>query len=204
MSDCVSEPVCYQMMEGVLIMEFWIFLLCVIAVFLVFPYLRCLVKRLICLRKLSRICHQKQFALHGVHPLWFLGSKWGRVCDCYIETPNEIYAVKLFGMPRRLTVLLVRESGEYIVRSFIAILPHVRFTLHSRPRVMPIYDFHAKFSDAWEIKTPHHVLLLHPTSMEIRRQPQRGPEVIVGNGDVINGMEIASLPGLLGALECAI
>ena len=185
-------------------MEFWYLVFGVAVLFAALPYLRCFLKRLVCLSKLSRICRKKNYTLHQGHLFWFLGSKWGKNCDCYIETPNEVYAVKLFGMPRRQTVLILKESGEYVIRSFVAILPHVRFTFHTKPRTVPIYDFRARYRDAWEIKTPHHVLLVHPTSMEIRRQPNRGPEAIVGNGDTVNGMEIASLPGLLGALECAI
>ena len=185
-------------------MEFWIFLFGVIVFFTAFPYVRCFVKRMICLRKIRRICRKKQYTLYRAHPLWVLGYKRGRICDCYIETPNELFAVKLFGMPRRLTVLILKESGEYVIRSFLAILPFVRFTFHTKPRRMPDYDFRTHYRDAWEIKTPHHILLIHPTSMEIRRQPLRGGESIVGSGEVVNGMELYTLSGFLGALECAV
>lgn len=185
-------------------MEFWIFLFGIVAFFVVFPYIRCLVKRMICLRKIRQVCRKKQYTLYRTHPLWILGRKGGGICDCYIETPNEIFAVKLFGMPRRLTVLILKESGEYVIRSFLAILPFVRFTFHTKPRRMPDYDFRARYRDAWEIKTPHHILLVHPTSMEICRQPLRGAERIVGRGEVVNGMELYALSGFLGALECAL
>lgn len=185
-------------------MEFWIFLICVVALFLAYPYLRCFCKRLVCLYKLSRICKRKRFTLHGAHPLWFLGSKHARHCDCYIETPNQIFALKLFGMPRRLTVLIFRDGGGYVIRSFIAIMSFVCFTLHTKPKTMPVYDFRYRYREAWEIKTPHRILLIHPVSMEIRRQSRNGGERIVGAGDVVNGMEIYSLPRLLGTLENAI
>ena len=185
-------------------MEFWIFLLCVIVLFLAYSYLRCFVKRLVCLGKIRRLCRKKHYRIVGTHLLWFLGSRHADRCDCYIETPNEVYAVKLFGLPRRQTVLILKENGEYVIRSFLALLPFVHFTFHTKPRAMPVYDFRHDYRDEWEIKTPHHILLTNPTPMEIRRQPSRSGEVIIGTGDVVNGMEIASLPGFLGMLECAI
>ncbi|MBQ7321095.1 MAG: hypothetical protein IJW99_03265 [Clostridia bacterium] len=185
-------------------MEFWIFLLSLIVLFLAFPYLRCFVKRLICFGKIRRLCRKKQYRLFGTHPLWFLGGKHSVRCDCYIETPSEVYAVKLFGLPRRLTVLILKDNGTYVIRSFMAWLPHVRFTFHSKPRRIPVYDFRYKYRDEWEIKTPHPILLIHPVSMEIRRAGQSGGEVIVGAGDTVNGMELESLSRFLGMLEDAV
>ena len=46
-------------------MEFWIFLLCVIVLFLAYPYLRCFVKRLVCLGKIRRLCRKKQYRVSG-------------------------------------------------------------------------------------------------------------------------------------------
>lgn len=184
--------------------EFWIFLLCVVATLGTFPYLRCLVKRLVSLRKLRRLCRQKQYHIVGTHPLWFLGGKHTTRCDCYIETPHEVFAIKLFGMPRRQTVLLLKGNGDYMIRSFLAILPFVKFTFHSRPRSVPMYDFRYRYRDEWEIKTPHPILLVHPVSMEICRLPTHGKEEIVGAGDVVNGMEIFSLSRLLARLEDAV
>ena len=182
-------------------MEFWIFLLGVIAFFAAWPYLRCLVKRVILAGKLRRVCRKKSLTLHPAHSLWFLGGKGAGRCDCYIETPTEVYAVKLFGMPRRPTVLLFRENGDYIIRSLFALMSFVTFTFHTKPKAMPVYDFRYRYHEEWEIKTPRRVLLVHPVSMEIRRQPDRSGEVILGAGDTVCGMEIQTLPRLLGALE---
>ena len=185
-------------------MEFWYFLFGVVALIAVWPSLRCFVKRMILAAKLRRLCRDQHYTLHKAHPLWFLGGKRGRRCDCYIETPSELWAVKLFGMPRRMAVLVIRGNGEYYIRSYIAMLSFgqgIRFPINGKPRPMPRFDFRYKYRDEWEIKTPHHVLLVHPVSMEIRRQPERGAEIILGAGDAVNGMEIHSLPGLLGALE---
>ena len=110
-------------------------------------------------------------------------------------------------MPRRPTVLIFKENGEYFIRSFIGLVSVgslVRFSINGKAKGMPVYDFRYRYRDDWEIKTPRQILLINPISMEIRRQPQNGAEIIVGAGDVVNGMEIHSLPRFLGELENAI
>ena len=56
-------------------MEFWIFLICAVLLFLLYPYLRCFVKRIQCAQKIRRVCREKGFHLHPTHLLWFLGHK---------------------------------------------------------------------------------------------------------------------------------
>ena len=188
-------------------MEFWYALIGIAAVIALFPYIRCFFKRLKCANKIKRLCRNKNYKIHATHPLWFLGSKHAKKCDLYIETANEVFAIKLFGMSRRLSILILKDNGEYFIRSFIALISYgggVRFPINGKPKHLPLYDFRYKYKDEWEIKTPRHVLLVNPVSMEFRRQPQHGSEVIVGAGDIVNGMEIDSLPRLLGDLESAL
>ena len=188
-------------------MDFWYVLIGVVAFVAFLPYIRCFFKRLKCAGKIKRLCQSKGYKIHTTHLLWFLGSKHAKKCDLYIETANEVFAIKLFGMPRRLSILVLKEDGEYFIRSFIALISYgggIRFPINGKPKPMPVYDFRYKYKDEWEIKTPRNVLLVNPVSMEFRRQPQHGGEVIVGAGDIVNGMEIDSLPRLLGDLESAL
>ena len=188
-------------------MEFWYALIGIAAVIALFPYIRCFFKRLKCANKIKRLCRSKNYKIHVTHPLWFLGSKHAKKCDLYIETANEVFAVKLFGMPRRRTILVFKGNGEYFIRSFIAFAPYgsaIRYPIDSKPKHLPLYDFRYKYKHSWEIKTPRRILLVNPVSMEFRRQPQHGGEVIVGAGEIVNGMEIDSLPRLLGDLENAL
>ncbi len=154
--------------------------------------------------KIKYICSKKKYRVYPTHRLWFLGSKLSKKCDFYIETENQVFAIKLFGTPRRVSELHVTENGEYFIRSIIGLLGFggaCAVTLDSKKRIMPIYDFRYTYVDAWNIKTPRNILLIHPAPLEIRRQPNYGSEVIVGAGETINGMEIYSLSALLGALE---
>lgn len=188
-------------------MEFWYALIGIAAVIALFPYIRCFFKRLKCANKIKRLCRNKNYKIHATHPLWFLGSKHTKKCDFYIETANEVFAVKLFGMPRRLSILILKENGEYFIRSFIALISYgggIRFPINGKPKPLPVYDFRYKYRDEWEIKTPRRVLLVNPVSMEFKRQPQHDSEVIVGAGDIVNGMEIYSLSRFLGYLESAL
>ena len=91
-------------------MEFWYALIGIVAVITLFPYIRCFFKRLKCEGKIRKLCRTKGYKIFSTHPLWFLGNKCGKRCDFYIETENEVFAVKLFGMPRRLSILILKEN----------------------------------------------------------------------------------------------
>ena len=188
-------------------MDFWYVLIGIVALIALFPYMRCFFKRLNCMGKIKKVCRSKNYKIQATHPLWFLGSKHTKKCDLYIETANEVFAVKLFGMPRRLSILILKENGEYFIRSFIALVSYgggIRIPINGKPKPMPAYNFRYKYRDEWEIKTPRRVLLVNPVSMEFKRQPHHGGEVTVGAGEIVNGMEIDSLPRLLGDLESAL
>lgn len=170
-------------------------------------YIRYFFKRLSCMFKIKRMCRNKSFKIHAVNPFWFLGNKYSHKCDLYIETPNEVFAIKLFGMLRRRSVLIFKENGEYIVRKFIALSAYgsvIQNPIDSKPKLLPNYDFRHRYRVEWEIKTPRNILLINPVSMEFRRQPDHGSETIVGAGDIVNGIEVDSLSHLLGDLENAI
>lgn len=188
-------------------MEFWYALIGIIALIACFPYIRCFFKRLKCASKIKKFCRRKGYKIYPSHLLWLFGNKHGRKCDLYIETANEVFAIKLFGMPRRLSILILKENGEYFIRSFIVLISYgggIRFPINGKPKPMPAYNFRYKYKDEWEIKTPRHILLVNPVSMEFKRQPHHGGEITVGAGDIVNGMEIDSLPHLLGDLESAL
>lgn len=186
---------------------FWYAVGTLVLVVIAYPYLRCLYKRLALARKIKTVCKKKGHALHKTHLFWFLGSKQTTSCDFYVEGANEVFAVKLFGMPKRLCTLIFNEDGSYFIRRFIAFLSYdasaVRFPIDGKAKAMPSYDFRFRYRNEWEIKTPRRILLVHPVSMEIRRRSLRGNETIVGAGEIVNGMEIDSLPCLLNDLEHA-
>lgn len=188
-------------------MEFWYVLIGIVALLVLFPYIRCFFKRLFCARKIKKVCHNKGYILHKTHALWFLGGKKANKCDFYIETANEVFAIKFFGMPSRLTVLIFKENREFFIRRYIVLLSKfagARFpTFDGKCKPVPNYDFQYQYKTEWESKTPRRVLLVHPDSMEIRKLPQHGGEVIVGTGDIVNGMEIDSLSRLLEDLKNA-
>ncbi len=188
-------------------MEFWYTLIGIAALIVLLPYIRCFFKRLSCMRKIHKVCRNKGYKMHAAHQFWFLGSRHSKKCDLYIETENEVFAIKLFGMLRRRTILIFKENGEYFIRSFIAFAPYglpIRFPIDSKSKQLPLYDFRYKYQQSWEIKTPRHILLVNPVSMEFKRQPQYSREMTVGAGENVNGMEIDSLPRLLGDLESAL
>ena len=126
-------------------MDFWYVSTGVVALIVLFPYIRCFFKRLICMGKIKKVCHNKGYKKYVTHPVWFLCS----------QHTNEVYAIKLFGMPRRLSILVLKENGEYFIRSFIAMTPYggvIHFPINGKPKPMPAYDFRYKYKDSGRSK----------------------------------------------------
>jgi len=186
-------------------MEFRVTLISAIAILLAYPYVRYFVKRISLRHRLARICRRKGYSIHGTHPLWWLGHKRGRACDFYIETPVHILSVKLFGLMRRTDTLVFTKDGCWLLRRFVAFASQIaillRIPIEGRKHKIPDYDFRRYFRMEWEIKSSKNILLIHPTCLEIIHQPIHGAEVIIGTGDVVNGMEIYSMSRLFGLLE---
>lgn len=185
-------------------MEFWCVLTGSVFLIVLFPYLRCFFKRLICSKKIKKECQRNGFRLYATHPLWFLGNRRGKICDLYIEAASEVFSIKLFGMPRRSISLVLKENGDYFIRSFIIFIYYgkgLRYQIDHKPKPLPTYDFQYQYKEEWKNKTLRKILLLHPVSMEVCHQPQHGGEKILCAGDQVGGMEIASLPHLLNALK---
>lgn len=185
-------------------MTFIAILSAAISAALLYPPLRWIGKRLACGRRLTRFCRERGFSLHPAHRLWFFGLRRREGCDCCIETPEEIYAIKLFGALHRRRTLVFTDRGTYCFRSFLTLMGLVDFHFDGKPHPLPAYRFPLQDREEWVLKTPHRVLLIHPIPVDIRRRTANGAEEILGAGDVVCDMEIQSLSRLLGRLEAAL
>ena len=179
------------------------FVLIIIALVILYAYIRCFFKRLKCLISISRMCRKKVFRLTVKHPLWFLGSRYARRCDFIIETPRDVFGVKLFGCLWPLKVLILREYGEYIFRGYSTFLKFILNFIDSWPHPLPAYRFEFARAEIPEEARMRRILLINPMPLEIRMQPNNGQEEISGTGDTIRGMEIASLSHLIRIVENA-
>ena len=179
----------------------WILAVCVV-LFYVLPAIRCLFKRLSCAGKLKRLCRRTGATLQGTHPLWFLGRRGRKHCDFVIETPTQVFAVKLFGVMHGGRVLVLRETGEYFFRRYASILMFIFNAFDGSFRRLPEYDFSSGDLVAGG-RTRRDILLLNPIPMEVRVQPHSGQEFVTGPGDEVFGMELASLSHLMRIVENA-
>lgn len=181
-------------------MEGLFYVLGIIVLIVGYPYIRCFFKRLNCFIKLKHFCKKRNYNLYGTHCFWFLGSKHDRACDFYVETKNEVYAVKLFAMLRRTSMLIFREGGTYFIRRFLGVL-WIPFFWNSKLKSLKHYEFRYGFKEEWKRKIAYNILLVNPISMNIFRQAKNGYEDAVGMGDEIYGMQIYSLSRFLETLE---
>lgn len=180
-----------------------LWLLAALAMFVyVIPAIRCILKRVGCALKMRRLCRRMDLRLQGLHPLWFLGSRRCRRCDCAIVTPSQVFAIKFFGVLHSSRVLVFRESGDYFFRRYSSILLFIFDIFDGSFRRLPEYDF-SKAEELTDRRTRRDILLLNPIPMEVRVQPHSGQEFVTGPGDDLFGMELASLSHLMRIVENA-
>ncbi len=183
-----------------------------------FPYIRCFFKRLYLHSKIKGICREKGYRLQGTHAFWFLGGKNGTCCDCTIEAADEVFAIKLFGMPRRKRILVFTEKKEYFTRILAGMLLLVREAFDSKARTFPEYDFAMNGNEAPSNKKLRKILLINPVPMEMLMQADRGKEGklspfpmenlqkdnakerVLSPGDELYGLEVANLSWLMKEL----
>jgi len=181
-------------------MNFYIAFASFATVVLLYPYVRCFVKRIVMAKKLKKMCRTNGFSLYPTHPFWMLGRRGGACCDFYVETEEKILSVKLFGVPRRSLMLVFTEDGKYFFRR-ILVIRYKPYPIDRRQHLLPNYDFRYRFRKEWELKTPMRILLVNPVSHEIRRRTRTGGENIVGAGETASGMLVYPLSRFIGLLE---
>jgi len=187
-------------------MEFWYVIIGVITFIALFPYIRCLFKRLILKSKIKKICLKNGYQLYTNHAFWFLGSKYSKRCDLYIETTDDVLSVKLFGMPSRRAVLVLKEDNKFFIRRFFLMTYYVSIVLwpiNSKDKTLPSYDFKYAYKNEWENKKLNKILLVNPVGMQFRYVSPRGAETTVRDGDRVNYMTVISLSQFLNDLKSA-
>ena len=199
-------------------MKVWLWVIGIGIVCFCVPYIHYFFKRLSLFFKIKGICREKGYRLQGTHAFWFLGDKSGKCCDCTIETAEEVFAIKLFGMPRRRRVLVFTEKKEYFTRILAGMLLLIREAFDSKARPFPEYDFAMNGNEAPSNKKLRKILLINPVPMEMLIQADRGKEGklspfpmenmprdnakerILSPGDELYELEVANMSWLLKEL----
>ena len=186
-------------------MKVWVIIvLCILLYLWGFPLVRCFFKRLILMAKIKVICQKKSYRLYK-KPLWFLGNKYFGYSEFQIETATDIFAIKLFGTPRRRRMLMLLPNGKFFIRRTIMMIAFTAqaavFHIDGRMKHMPRYRFQMASAHTALQKQMHKVLLVHPVTMTIHRRLPHGAELIVRDGDLVSGMEVYCLSGFLRMLN---
>lgn len=176
----------------------WQYVLLIAALLIVvLPCCRWLLSRLTMWGRIAGMCKKKGYKLHKKNG-WLFGCRYGKTADFAIETANDIYAVKLFGVPQRLATLVLHPEGKYSLRRVFSMLLQVKIPLDAAPVSFPDYDFRSFSKD--EGKTFHAVLLIHPAPMSVRLKDREGKERDLCCGEEYQGMTIMSLNDLKATL----
>ena len=173
----------------------------VILLLLLLPLIRLLFKRIILLESIRKICKRQNFNIKPTYFLWVFGSNSVSKCNFFIETKNVIFSVKIFGVLKHKSILIINSNRTYSLRKRRPIALTSFANVDSNPKFIPEYNFRFNYSPEWEIKSRRDILLINPVCKEVIYKNRNNKEILIGSGDVINGMYIYSLSRFLGVLE---
>ena len=179
--------------------NFWLSILLIAFVVMLYPLVRWFIKRILLFLKITIVCKKNKYKLHKNYTFWFFKDKHSKTCDFYIETKNEVYSIKLFGVKRRASVLKFLENNKYFIRNYIILAGRSFLTLNldSKIREIPEYNFFYKYNGIWHLKKHHNILLINPSCIDFQYQFKTN----CYTGDKIEDMEIHSLSGLIKHLK---
>ena len=185
-------------------MEFLFIALAVVFVIALCPYVRMLCKRISMAAALTRCCKKNNYNLIKNSILWFLGGKNGSKCDFYVETPNNVYAVKLWGMRGYNTKLCFTKDGKYYIKGYGMWLLFGGSFIGgsvSRRRSVNGYDFRSNFREEWYVKRFTPVLLVNPVCADIMKEGKDERLLPVVWGEDVNGASVYKITRFIGELE---
>ena len=165
-----------------------------------YPFIRFIIKRTVCAKKIKAACKSNGFILHKRNPAPFFSGKNNVACDIFIETRDTVFSVKFFNANRKLTTLIFKEDIEYYFRSYFSYIFGC-FSFDGKPTPLTKYNFRHDLKAEWEKKAVRNILLINPVPMEIHLKPLRGDESNISAGDTICDMELNSLPYFLNTLN---
>lgn len=175
---------------------FWLYTAAVVAIIAAIPFIRFYLKRSVMAYRLKRACEKNGYSLVKTSKSGFLGNRGGRDSDFFIETQNEIFAVKLFASIRKNTKIIITRNRRYIIRKYYAFLSTRSLSLQfSDSKYNPFgeFDFHYPQSG----KRVRKVLLVCPNPLEINYLPKHGSYKIIGNGDELFGLEFHTIDSFI-------
>lgn len=185
-------------------MEFWFLVIGIVVLYFGYPRVRIFFKRLKFRSKVLKKCREKGLTLQATHRFWFLGGKNGKKCDFFIETEEELLAVKLFCIPRHRRVLLFTDDNKFFVRRFFRHMSinggfavNLLDIVEGEEETFPEYKFDCSGMPVAESKPLRKLLLVNPIPMDIRIKPKRQEEYSIFPGEMIGDMEFMNMSGLL-------
>ncbi len=182
-------------------MEFWLIIGSLIFILLLMPYIVYLIKRTVMYIKIRQVCKSRGFKVIPTRKICFLGSNSGPFCDFYIECPDKIFSVKLFGLPIRVAEIVFATDGTYFTRRYLNLIKFSsKYDTQRKPRVK--YDFRKNYRDEWADKATVNILLINPAVYrDLYIQLEHGAETIAGAGDTFENYRFECLSDFLNILK---
>ena len=159
-----------------------ILLLSAVIFVLILPYIRFIFKRVALFCRIKNICRKHNLILLPRHFFWFLGNTCGEQADFMIETPREIFSVKLCGVFFRKQLFNFIDSEHYSVKELQFQIKCYMHGINYVVKQKKPYNLRAGYSGEKEVIP---IILMNPIAMTVTKSTGTSKEP-VANGDYVN------------------
>ena len=189
-------------------MNGYFYIVLILLIFLLLPYVRIFCKRISLYVRLKYICRKRHFKLRGTHFGWPFSPWWYPRHDFVVEGDHTVYAVKLFASKSKTRRLVFTQNGSFywvkrlvLMSRGVPVLADMEIPL--KPKKLPEYDFYVE-TDAWSTAYIKPILLVNPICHEFRRQYRENnaeKEELLGSWERIGSLYLCSSNRFLDELE---
>ena len=167
----------------------------------VYRFIRFIIKRIALGIKLKRWCEKNGDTLVPAHFMWIFGTKRGSGFDCYVDSCDAVYAIKLWNTRGKTEEVIFMPDGKWLSRIYTRPVGRglnvLWFWRDTKERMLPEYDV------TYQSRKPIiPILLVNPVPWEIHCDDSPMSH-LPGSFGQFDGMHVYSLYNFItgGALE---
>ena len=146
------------------------YIILIILIFIIPPYIRYAVKRILFYIKLKIICRRKGYSVQLRNCLSLFGGMNGKYADLFVRTQSEVFSVKFGGSLSKSIYYNLIDETKYSIRDVrFAFAPGVGKDIPYKEKSKPEYDFHSGIENAdfSSDVIPVFIMLPYPKDMTI-------------------------------------
>ena len=175
------------------------YILLIASIFILPPYIRYIIKRIIFYIKLKTICWKKGYSVYLRSAFSLFAGIRGKHSDLYIHTPLAIFSVKFGGSFSRSMYYHFIDETRYSIKDLrFAFAPGAGRDIQYQEKSKPEYDFYSGLADSHAAMDIVPIFIMLPYPKDVTFGPFRET---LSNGSDIGECYFFSGSGFLSRLK---